>query len=61
MEKEFHEKMRSLKEKFSLDPILLIITSFLEFVLEMPEDMHCMHRILHVGKTIGVYIFVMNH
>ena len=47
VEKEFHEKMRGLKGKFSLDPILLIITLFLEFMLEMHEDMHCMHRILH--------------
>ena len=56
--KEFHEKMRDWKGKFSLDPILLIITSFLEFMLEMHEDMHCMHRILHVGKNIGKYIYV---
>ena len=39
VEKEFHEKMRGLKGKFSLDPILLIITLFLEFMLEMHEDM----------------------
>ena len=61
VEKEFHEKMRDLKGKFSLNPILLIITLFLEFMLEIHEDMHCMHWILHVGKTIGIYIFVMNH
>ena len=47
VEKEFHEKMRGLKGKFSLDPILLIITSFPKFMLEMHEDMYCMHRILH--------------
>ena len=61
VEKEFHEEMRDLKGKFSLDPILLIITSFLEFMLEMHEDMHCMHRILHVGKNIENYMFYMNH
>ena len=61
VEKEFHEKMRGLKGKFSLDPILLIITSFLEFMLEMHEDMHCMHRILHVGKNIENYMFCVNH
>ena len=58
VEKEFHEKMRGLKGKFSLDPILLIITLFLEFMREMHEDMHCMHRILHVGKNIEKYIYV---
>ena len=58
MEKEFHEKMRGLKGKFSLDPILLIITLFFEFMFEMHEDMHCIHRILHIGKTIGNYIYL---
>ena len=58
VEKEFHEKMRGLKGKFSLDPILLIITSFLEFMLEMHKDMNCMHRILHVGKNIGNFIYL---
>ena len=24
---------------------------------EMHEDMYCMHRILHVGKNIGNYIY----
>ena len=56
MEKEFHEKMRDLKGKFSLNPILLIITTFPKFMLEMHEDMYGMHRILHVGKNIGNYI-----
>ena len=46
-EKEFHEKMRDLKGKFSLDPILLIITTFPKFMLEMHGDMYCMHKILH--------------
>ena len=45
--KEFHEKMRDLKGKFSLGPILLIITIFPKFMLEMHKDMYCMHRILH--------------
>ena len=31
VEKKFHEKMRDLKGKFSLDPILLIITTFPKF------------------------------
>ena len=26
----------------------------------MHEDMHCMHRVLHVGKTIGIYIHMHN-
>ena len=48
VKKEFHEEMRDLKGKFSLDPILLIIiTTFPKFMLEMHEDMYCMHRILH--------------
>ena len=33
VEKEFHEKMRDLKGKFSLDPILLIINTFPKFML----------------------------
>ena len=61
MEKGFHEKMRDLKGKFSLDPILLIVTTSPKFMLEMHENMYCMHRILHVGKNIGNYIFIMNH
>ena len=61
MEKEFHEKMRGLKGKFSLDPIFPIITTFPKFMLEMHEDMYCMQRILHVGKNIGNYIIIMNH
>ena len=61
VKKEFHEKMRDLKGKFSLDPILLIIMTFPNFMFEMHEDMYCMHRILHVGKNIGNYIFIMNH
>ena len=61
MKKEFHEKMRDLKGKFSLDPVLMIITTFPKFMLEMHGDMYCMHRILHVGKNIGNYIFIMNH
>ena len=63
VKKEFHEKMRYLKGKFSLDPILLIINMlhFLSFVHEMHEDMCCKHRLLHVGKNIGNYIFIMNH
>ena len=45
--KEFHEKMRELKGKFSLNPILLILTTFPKFMLELHGDMYCMHRILH--------------
>ena len=56
VKKEFHNKKRDLKGKFSLDPILLIITTFPKFMLEMHEDMYCMHRILHVVKNIGNYI-----
>ena len=48
--------MRDLKGKFSLDPILRIITTFPEFMFEMHEDMYCMHRILYVGKNIVNYI-----
>ena len=67
VEKEFHEKMRGLKGKFSLDPILLIITSFIEFMLEMHKDMNCMRIYIAcigycmIGKNIGNYIFIMNH
>ena len=61
MEKEFHEKMRDLKGKFSLDPILLIITTFPKFMREMHKNMYCMHRIAHAGKNIGNYILIMNH
>ena len=53
VKKEFHEKMRDLKEKFSLDPILLIITTFPKFMLELHEDMNCM-----IGKNIEKYIYV---
>ena len=34
-EEEFHEKMRDLKGKFSLDPIFLIITTFPKYIAEM--------------------------
>ena len=61
VDKEFHAKMRDLKGKFSLDPILLILTTFPNFILEMHKDMYCMHRILHIGKTIGNYRCIMNH
>ena len=47
VDKEFHARLRDLKGKFSLDPILLILTTFPKFMLEMHEDMYCMHRILH--------------
>ena len=40
VKKEFHEKMRNLKGEFSLDPILLIITTFPKFMYEMHEDMY---------------------
>ena len=61
MEEEFHARMWDLKREVSLNPILLIITTFLSFILEMYEDMYCMHRILHVGKNIENYIFIMSH
>ena len=61
VDKEFHARMRDLKGKFSLDPILLIMTTFPKFMLEMHEDMYCMHRIFHVGKNIRNYIIIMNH
>ena len=57
MEEEFHAKMRDLKREIFLNPILLI-TNFLH---EVYEDMPCMHKILHVGKSIKNYIFIMNH
>ena len=47
MEEEFHENMRELKGKFSLNPILLTLNTFPKFMLEMHGDMYCMHRILH--------------
>ena len=59
--KEFHEKIRELKGKFSLKPYLANYVTFPKFILEMHEDMYRMHRILHVGKNIGNYIFIMNH
>ena len=59
MEEEFHANMRDLKREKSLIPVLLImITSFIH---EMYEDIPCMHRILHVGKNIENYIFIMSH
>ena len=51
MEEEFHAKMRDLKKEISLNPVLLIIITFISFVHEMYEDMPCMHRILHVVNT----------
>ena len=58
MEEEFHARMRDLKREISLNPVLLImITSFIH---EMYEDMPCMHRILHVGKSSKNYIFIMS-
>ena len=57
MEEEFHAKMRDLKKEISLNPILLITN----FVHEVYEDMPCMHRILHVGKSSKNYIFIMSH
>ena len=32
-----------------------------KFILEMYEDMYCMHRILHVGKNSDNYTFIMYH
>ena len=59
MEEDFHARMRELKREISLNPVLLImITSFIH---EMYEDMPCMHRILHVGKSSENYTFIMNH
>ena len=52
VEEEFHARIRDLKGNFSTFP---------KFMLEMHEDMYCMHRILHVGKNIGNYIFIMDH
>ena len=54
-------KDEGFEREVSLNPILLIITTFLSFILEMYEDMYCMHRILHVGKNIENYIFIMSH
>ena len=59
MEEEFDTKMRDLKREISLNPVFLImITSFIH---EMYEDMPCVHRILHVGKSSKNYIFIMSH
>ena len=56
VEEEFHAKMRDLKRENSLNPVLLIIITFIIFIHEMYEDMPYMHRILHVGNT-----FIMSH
>ena len=61
VEEEFHTKMRDLKRENSLNPMLLIIITFICFIHEMYEDMPCMNRILHVGKSSDNYIFIMNH
>ena len=57
MEEEFHVKMRDLKREIFLNLVLLITN----FVHEVYEDMPCMHRILHVGKSSDNYTFIMNH
>ena len=61
VEEEFHAKMRDLKRENSLNPVLLIIITFISFINEMYEDMPCMHRILHVGKISENYTCIMNH
>ena len=61
VEEEFHTKMRDLKRENSLNPMLLIIITFISFIHEMYEDMPCMHRILHVGKISENYTCIMNH
>ena len=48
------------KGSFLKNSILMIIITFPKFMLEKHEDMYCMHRILHVGKNIGNYTFIMN-
>ena len=61
VEEEFHAKMRDLKRENSLNPVLLIIITFISFIHEMYEDMPCMNRILHVGKISENYTCIMNH
>ena len=61
VEEEFHTKMRDLKRENLLNPVLLIIITFISFIHEMYEDMPCMHRILHVGNSIENYTCIMNH
>ena len=51
--------MRDLKREISLNPVSLIMIA--SFIHEMYEDMPCMHIILHVGKNIENYTFIMNH
>ena len=59
MEEEFHPEMRDLKKEIYLNPVLLImITSFIH---KMYEDMHGMHKILHVGRSSENYTFIMSH
>ena len=61
MEEEFHPEMRDLKKEIYLNPVLLIIITFISFIHEMYEDIPCMHRILHVGKISKNYTCIMNH
>ena len=61
MEEEFHARIWDLKREVSLNPILLIIITFISFIHEMYEDMPCMHMILHVRKSSENYTFIMNH
>ena len=53
--------MRDLKREISLNPVLLIIITFISFVHEMYKDMPYMHKILHVGKNSENYTFIMSH
>ena len=61
VEEEFHTKMRDLKRENSLNPILIIIITFISFIHEMYEYIPCMHRILHFGKSSENYTCIMNH
>ena len=61
VEEVFHTKMRDLKRENFVNLVLLIIITFITFIHEMYEDMPCMHRILHVGKSSENYTFIMNH
>ena len=49
------------KGSFLKNHVLLNILCFLSFMHEMHEDMHYMHKILHVGKSIENYMLCMNH
>ena len=61
MEKEFHAGMRDLKRDIPLNPVLLIIITFISFMHEMYEYMPCMHRILHVDKNSEDCTLIMSH